>query len=51
MYVLIDVLNNIDIINWYAELGCTVEVRCVMLCEAFIGRGATWQCICIVYCF
>ena len=48
MYVLKNVLNNVD--NWYSELGCTREGSCLMLCDVFIGWGATWQCICVVYC-
>ena len=51
MYVLQNVLNNVVRINWYAELGCTGDGRCLMLCDKFIGRGATWQCAGVVSCF
>ena len=51
MYVQQNVLNSVDRINWYAELGCTGDGRCLMLCDVIIGRGAIWQCICVVDCF
>ena len=51
LYVLKNLLNNVDRINWYVELGCTGEGRCLMLCDVFIGRGTMWLCICEVYCF
>ena len=44
-------LNNVDRINWYAELCLTGEGGCLMLCDVLIGRGVTWQCICVVYSF
>ena len=31
MYVLKNVLNNTDTVNWHAELGCTGEGRCLMM--------------------
>ena len=49
--VLENVLNNADRISWYTKLGCTGEGRCLMLCDMYIRRGATWQCISEVYCF
>ena len=44
-----NLLNNVDRISWYAELGCTGEGRCLMLCNVFTGRDATWQCMCVVF--
>ena len=51
MYVLKNVLNNVYRISCYAELGYTEEDKCLMACDMFIGRGATWQCICVIYYF
>ena len=51
MNVLKNVLNDVDTIPWYVELGCTGKDRCLKLCDVFIGRGTTWWCICVVYYF
>ena len=45
MYVLKNGVSNVLRINLYAELDSTREGKCLMVCDVFIGRGATWQCV------
>ena len=34
-----------DMLSWVG----TGEGKHLMMCDVFIGRGVTWQCICVVY--
>ena len=52
MYVMKSVLNIANGSSCNAEFWCTRSGRCLMIRNyVLIGKGATWQCICVAYYF